>query len=151
MASWASRSERSQLTPLKRVHCASHRAHDWRVEGVICDTRSNIAFTAGAFADAARLAERAAGLARGGGDLADASLQLGIAAAGYLLVGDAPSAVPLAGEALTLARQIGDPALIASGLLAVGTDRIPPQRPHRQRSNSAAVAAAPSNRAVTAS
>ena len=28
--------------------------------------------------------------------------------------------VPLAREALTLARQIGDPALIASGLLAVG-------------------------------
>jgi hypothetical protein len=39
---------------------------------------------------------------------------------GYLLVGDAPRAVPLAREALTLARQIGDPALIASGLLAVG-------------------------------
>ena len=35
-------------------------------------------------------------------------------------VGDAPRAVPLAREALTLARQIGDPALIASGLLAVG-------------------------------
>ena len=43
-----------------------------------------------------------------------------IAAAGHLLVGDAPRAVPLAREALTLARQIGDPALIASGLLAVG-------------------------------
>ncbi len=55
-----------------------------------------------------------------GGDLADASLQLGFAAGGYLLVGDAPRAVPLAREALTLARQIGDPALIASGLLAVG-------------------------------
>ncbi|HKX15543.1 MAG TPA: hypothetical protein VJN19_10150, partial [Propionibacteriaceae bacterium] len=64
--------------------------------------------------------ERAAGLARAGGDLADTSLWLGIAAADYLLVGDAPSAVPLAREALTLARQIGEPALIASGLLAVG-------------------------------
>ena len=59
-------------------------------------------------------------LARTGGDLADASLQLGLAASGYLFVGDAPRAVPLAREALTLARQIGDPALIASGLLAVG-------------------------------
>ena len=95
--------------------------HDWRVEEVICDARSNIAVTVGAFADAARLSEQAAGLARAGGDLADASLQLGIAASGYLLVGDAPKAVPLAREALTLARQIGDPALIASGLLAVGT------------------------------
>ena len=94
--------------------------HDWRVEEVICAARSNIAVHAGALADAARLAERAAGLARAGGDLADASLQLGIAASGYLRVGDAPRAVPLAREALTLARQIGDPALTASGLLAVG-------------------------------
>ena len=94
--------------------------HDWRVEEVICDARSNIAFTTGAFADAARLSEQAAAIARTGGDLADASLQLGIAAAGYLLVGDAPRAVPLAREALTLARQIGDPALIATALLAVG-------------------------------
>jgi hypothetical protein len=37
------------------------------------------------------------------------------------MVGDAPRAVPLAREALTLARQVGDPALIANGLLAVGT------------------------------
>jgi predicted ATPase/class 3 adenylate cyclase len=94
--------------------------HDWRVEEVICEARRNIAGAAGAFADVARLAERAAGLARAGGDLADASLQLGIAAGGYLLVGDAPRAVSLGREALTLARQIGDPALIASGLLAVG-------------------------------
>jgi tetratricopeptide (TPR) repeat protein len=93
---------------------------DWRVEETICAARSNIANTRGAFADAARLSERAAGLARAGGDLADASLQLDLAASGYLLVGDAPRAVPLAREALTLARQIGDPALIASGLLAVG-------------------------------
>jgi predicted ATPase/class 3 adenylate cyclase len=92
----------------------------WRVEEVICSARLTIAFTAGAFADAARLAERAAAIARAGGDLADTSIQLGTAAAGCLLVGDAPRAVPLAREALTLARQIGAPALIASGLLAVG-------------------------------
>ena len=94
---------------------------DWRVEEVICGARSNIAVTVGAFADAARLNERAAGLARAGGDFADTSLWLGFAASGYLLVGDAPRGVPLAHEALTLARQIGDPALIASGLLVVGT------------------------------
>ena len=99
---------------------ARQASPDWRVEEVICDARSNIAFAAGAFADVARLSERAAGLARAGGDLADTSLWLGIAAGGYVLVGDAPRAVPLAREALTLARQIGDPALIASGLLAVG-------------------------------
>ena len=37
-----------------------------------------------------------------------------------MLIGDAPGAVPLANEALALARQIGAPALIATGLLAVG-------------------------------
>jgi hypothetical protein len=100
---------------------ARRDSHDWRVEEVVCDARSMIAVTVGAFADSARLSERAADLARAGGDLAEASLQLGMAAAGYLFVGDAPRAVPLAREALTLARQVGDPALIASGLLAVGT------------------------------
>jgi predicted ATPase/class 3 adenylate cyclase len=94
--------------------------HDWRVEKVICDARANIALSTGAFADANRLSEQAAAIARTGGDLADASLQLGLVAGGYVLAGDAPRAVPLAREALTLARQIGDPALIASGLLAVG-------------------------------
>jgi hypothetical protein len=72
------------------------------------------------FAEAARLAEQAAAIAQTGGDLADASIQLGLAASGYPLVGDASMAVPLAREALTLALQIGDPALIASGQLAVG-------------------------------
>ncbi len=93
---------------------------DWRVEETICAARSNIAYTHGAFADAARLSEQAAGLARAGGDLADASLQLGLAASGHLLIGAAPEAVPLAREALALARKIGAPALIATSLLALG-------------------------------
>jgi predicted ATPase/class 3 adenylate cyclase len=99
---------------------ARQEAHDWRVEEVICGARSNLAFSAGAFAEAARLAEQAAAIARTGGDLADASIQLNFAASNYLLIGDAPRAVPLARDALTLARQIGAPALIATGLLAVG-------------------------------
>jgi predicted ATPase/class 3 adenylate cyclase len=99
---------------------ARQASPDWRVEEVICDARSSIAITAGAFADTARLDEQAAAIARTGGDLADASLKLGLAAGSHLLVGDAPRAVPLAREALVLARQIGAPALIASGLLAVG-------------------------------
>jgi predicted ATPase/class 3 adenylate cyclase len=93
---------------------------DWRVEEIICVARQNIALTTGAFADAARRAEQAAGHARAGGDLADASLHLGIAAACYMLAGDAAAAVPLAREALALARQTGAPALIATSLLAVG-------------------------------
>jgi hypothetical protein len=94
---------------------------DWRVEETICVTRSNIAITTGALADAARLAEQAAGIARAGGDLADASAELTFAAAGHLLLGDARAAAPLANEALALARRIGAPALITTSLLAVGT------------------------------
>ena len=93
---------------------------DWRVEATVCAARSNIAITTGAFADAARLAEQAADLARAGGDLADASVELTYATSYHLLTDDAPAAVPLAREALALARQTGAPALIATGLLAVG-------------------------------
>jgi predicted ATPase/class 3 adenylate cyclase len=100
---------------------ARQASPDWRVEEVICAVRSNIAITTGAFADAASLAEQAAKLARAGGDVAEASFQLASAAAGHLLAGDAPAAVPLAREALALARQVRAPALIAAGLLAVGT------------------------------
>jgi hypothetical protein len=93
---------------------------DWRVEETICAARQNIATTRGEFADAARLAEQAASIARAGGDLADASVELSSAAADHVLAGDAPAAAPLANEALALARQIGAPALIATALLEVG-------------------------------
>jgi predicted ATPase/class 3 adenylate cyclase len=93
---------------------------DWRVEEAVCAARQNIATIRGAFADAARLAEQAAGIARAGGDLADASVELAAAVACYVLAGDAPSGVPLAREALALARQVGAPALIATALLEVG-------------------------------
>jgi hypothetical protein len=99
---------------------ARQAAPDWRVEEAVCAARQNIANIRGAYADAASLGEQAAGIARAGGDFADASLQLTIAAASHVLAGDAPGAVPLANEALALARQIGAPALIATGLLAVG-------------------------------
>jgi predicted ATPase/DNA-binding CsgD family transcriptional regulator len=93
---------------------------DWRVEEAICGARENIANTHGAFADAARLAEQAAGFARAGGDLADTSLELAIAAGYHVLVGETAAAVLAANEALALARRIDTPALIATGLLAVG-------------------------------
>ena len=93
---------------------------DWRVEATICVARSNIAASSGAFADAARLAEQAAGLSQANGDLADASVELAGAVAYYVLAGDAPKGVPLAHEALALARQVGAPALIATALLEVG-------------------------------
>jgi hypothetical protein len=76
--------------------------------------------TAGTFADAARFAEQAARLAQAGGDLADATVELTFATTDHLLFDDAPAAVPLAREALALARQTGAPALIATSLLALG-------------------------------
>jgi predicted ATPase/class 3 adenylate cyclase len=99
---------------------ARRTAPDWRVEATICAVRAGIANTTGAFADGARLAEQAAGHARAGGDLADASFHLGIAVANHILAGDTPAAVPLAREALALAHQTAAPALIATSLLAVG-------------------------------
>jgi predicted ATPase len=93
---------------------------DWRVEETVYGARASVALTTGAFADAARLTEQAASLARAGGDLADASVLLSLAAGRYVLAGDASRAVPLASDALALARQAGAPALIATGLLAVG-------------------------------
>jgi predicted ATPase/class 3 adenylate cyclase len=99
---------------------ARRNATNWRVEQLICAARANIASTRGAFADAARLSEQAAGIARAGGDLADASVELTFAVGNHIFAGDEPNGVPLAHEALALARQIGAPALIATGLLAVG-------------------------------
>jgi predicted ATPase/class 3 adenylate cyclase len=93
---------------------------DWRVEETICSARASVATIRGAFADAARYSEQAASLARAGGDLADASVHLTFAVGSHLIADDAPAAVPLANEALTLARQVGAPPLIAAGLLAVG-------------------------------
>jgi hypothetical protein len=93
---------------------------DWRVQEAISAARANSAMTGGAFADAARLAEQAAGLARAGGDLADASIELTFAVAGHLLASDPLAALPLANEALALARRTGAPALVATGLLAAG-------------------------------
>jgi predicted ATPase/class 3 adenylate cyclase len=99
---------------------ARQASPNWRVEETICAARSSIAITVGAFADAARLAEQAARLALAGGDLADASVHLTMAVADHLVVGDAPSAIPLANEAVSLTRQVGAPALITSSQLALG-------------------------------
>ena len=120
-------SNRADVTGAEELCRRAAEAHarrdtpDWRVEETICAARSSIAVTTGAFADAARLAEQVAGIARVGGDLADASVELTFAVADHLLIGDDPGAVPLANEALALARQVGAPALIATSLLALGT------------------------------
>jgi predicted ATPase len=119
-------SNRADVTGAEELCCRAAEANacqdppDWRVEATICTARQNIATTTGAFADAARFAEQAAGIARAGGDLAEASIEFTIAAVDHVLDGDDSGAVPLANEALTLARQIGNPALVATSLLGVG-------------------------------
>jgi predicted ATPase/DNA-binding XRE family transcriptional regulator len=119
-------SNRADVTGAGVLCCRAAEANacqvppDWRVEATICTARQNIATTTGAFADAARFAEQAADIARAGGDLAEASIEFTIAAVDHVLDGDDPRAVPLANQALTLARQIGDPALVATSLLGVG-------------------------------
>jgi hypothetical protein len=115
------RSDRIGAEELRRRATEANMRGDppyWRVDETVCAARIDIAITTGAFADIASLAEQAAELARAGGDLAEASIQLTNAAGGNLLAGDAPEAVPLAREPLALARQVGAPALIAAGLLA---------------------------------
>jgi predicted ATPase/class 3 adenylate cyclase len=99
---------------------ALEQSPDWRVVEVVCATRQNIAITVGAYAEAARFGEEAAGIARAAGDLGDTSVQLAMAVACHVLAGTAPDGVPLATEALALARRLGAPALIASALLEVG-------------------------------
>jgi hypothetical protein len=82
---------------------------DWRVEATVLATRENLAVIRGQFTDAARFAEQAAGLARAGGDLADASIEFCLAAVRHVLAGDASAAAPLAREGLALAREVGAP------------------------------------------
>jgi hypothetical protein len=70
--------------------------------------------------NAAPFAEQAAGLARAGGDRADASIEFCLAAVRHVLAGNAPAAVPLAREGLALAREVGAPAIVATALLGMG-------------------------------
>ena len=100
---------------------ARHHSPDWRVEETVCVSplkHSVLVPARSPTPPASPSGQR--GPARTGGDLADASVLLTVAAGGYVLAGDAPRGVPLAKEALALARQVGAPTLIATALLAVG-------------------------------
>jgi hypothetical protein len=83
-----------------------------KIRFVAACNRSGLSLIAGFY-------EQAATIARTGGVLADASLQLTSAAAGHLLVGDPPGAIPLTREALALARQIAHRVSHAGRLCAL--------------------------------
>jgi hypothetical protein len=73
----------------------------------------------GQFADAVAFSEQAADIARANGNLTVASVNLALAA-WYSSTGDTSGAVPLAVEALALARQSDMPYAITNGLQVLG-------------------------------
>jgi predicted ATPase/DNA-binding SARP family transcriptional activator/class 3 adenylate cyclase len=97
-----------------------HARPDWNVEQLVCQARADSALIRGAFTDAAAFYEQAAEIGRANDNLAVASLNLSFAAWSRTITGDALNAVPLAHEALTLARQIEMPYAIVNGLLVLG-------------------------------
>ena len=91
------------------------------MEATICAVRTNIADTTGAFVDALALPNGPLVLR---GPAATSRTPLSSSPWPWPVTyspATRPKGSPLANEALTLARQVGDPALIASGVLAVGT------------------------------
>jgi predicted ATPase/class 3 adenylate cyclase/DNA-binding SARP family transcriptional activator len=98
-----------------------HTRPDWNVENLVWQARADSALIRGAFTDAAAFYEQAAEIGRANANLAVASLNLSFAAWARTIAGDALNAVPLAHEALTLARQIDRNYAIITGLLVLGT------------------------------
>jgi predicted ATPase/DNA-binding SARP family transcriptional activator len=100
----------------KRLHTQA----DSGVENLVCQARADIAMMRGAFADAVSYNEHAAHIARADGNLAVASVNLAFAAWVCTIAGDEAGAVPLAVEALALARQADMPYALITALLVLG-------------------------------
>jgi predicted ATPase/class 3 adenylate cyclase len=97
-----------------------HPEADSDVENLVCQARADVAMSRGAFADAVAYNEQAADIARANGKLAVASVNLAFAAWFCTIAGDATGAVPLAVEALALARQADMPYVLITALLVLG-------------------------------
>jgi predicted ATPase len=100
----------------KRLHAQA----DSDVENLVCQARADIAMLRGAFADAVAYNEQAAYVARADGNPAVASVNLAFAAWVSTIAGDETGAVPLAVEALALARQADMPYVLITALLVLG-------------------------------
>jgi hypothetical protein len=100
----------------KRLHAQA----DSDVENLVCQARADVAMTRGAFADAVAYNEQAADIARADGKLAVASVNLAFAAWFCTIAGNETGAVPLAVEALALARQADMPYVLITALLVLG-------------------------------
>jgi predicted ATPase/DNA-binding SARP family transcriptional activator len=97
-----------------------HPQADPDVENLVCQARADVAMTRGAFADAVAYNEQAAEIARANGKLAVASVNLAFAAWYRAVGGDATGAIPLAVDALALARQADMPYVLITALLVLG-------------------------------
>jgi predicted ATPase/class 3 adenylate cyclase len=89
------------------------------VEEWVITARQSMAFSAGAFHDAARLAEEWAEIGRATGRLVTLASGLGSAATWYTMAGDPDTALPLATEGLAAARRVGNPSFIGLNLAAL--------------------------------
>ena len=97
-----------------------HPQTDSDVENLVCQARADVAMSRGAFADAVAYNKQAADIARTNGKPAVASVNLAFAAWFCTIAGDETAAVPLAGEALALARQADMPYVLITALLVLG-------------------------------
>jgi predicted ATPase/class 3 adenylate cyclase len=97
-----------------------HPQADSYVENLVCQARADVAMTRGAFADAVAFNAQAADIARANGKLAVASVNLAFAAWFCTIAGNETGAVPLAVEALALARQADMPYVLITALLVLG-------------------------------
>ena len=93
---------------------------DSDVENLVCQARADIAMMRGAFADSVAYNEQAADIAHANGNLTVASVNLAFAAWVCTIPGDETRAVPLAVEALALARQADMPYALITALLVLG-------------------------------
>ena len=89
------------------------------VEWLVQTARTALAFAVGDWHDAAIHGETAAELVRSSGELGRLPTNLSGAAACHVMAGDADAAVPFATEGLAVARQLGNPYLIAMSLSAL--------------------------------
>jgi predicted ATPase len=104
------------LEAQQRIHARA----DSDVENLVCQARADSALMRGAFADSVGFSEQAADIARADGKLTVASVNLALAAWVRTIAGDATGAVPLAVEALALARQADMPYALINALQSLG-------------------------------
>jgi predicted ATPase/class 3 adenylate cyclase len=89
------------------------------VDQWVANARQALAFSAGAFQEAARFGEQIADIGRETGRLSTVAVGLASAATWYTMAGDPDTALPLATEGLAIARRVGNPSAIVLSLAAL--------------------------------